>query len=480
MAAVYYKVITITGQSGAGTDYQIKLEVGESAGSAGADFHLANRTSDFPTAKDDGGDLSFTDSTGATPLDFWVEAVAGAGPNRTATIWVEVAADLGTNKDIRCYFNDSGASNLSDGDSTFPFFDDFTEGSLNGTKWPTTIDAPAVDGSDNLILDNDDGVLGNVEFGVGYEIRARAKADEQDIVFVALADTVSTTSNNRLNIGNTDVDVDDFDKFFRAYTKAGVNTTPKTDGWTDFRNTYYQYWIKRFSVSSITTGQESDSVNFVDTTFIPIIDLRPSIWVFDSSQESTLTVDWVFVKKVQPTEPAFSSAGGAISEVSLSESFTADDAILGFNMTQRIAESFSADDALTRQMIFEGGGVISESLTVDDAMAAWNMTARIAESFGINDTWFRDTGFVIDRNRFHQNVTGQHISIKFQHGDLDQIVYLEDLGLGIGVFPKVWGQDQVNMNLTSNHISLKLQHDTLDEILYLQTVGFDIFTHAQR
>ncbi|MBU1151777.1 Ig-like domain-containing protein, partial [Patescibacteria group bacterium] len=56
------KAITLTGQSGAGTDFQIKLAVGESSGSGGADFHLEGNSADFPAEKNDGGDLRFADN----------------------------------------------------------------------------------------------------------------------------------------------------------------------------------------------------------------------------------------------------------------------------------------------------------------------------------------------------------------------------------------------------------------------------------
>jgi len=90
------------------------------------------------------------------------------------------------------------------------------------------------------------------------------------------------------------------------------------------------------------------------------------------------------------------------------------------------------------------------------------------------------TDFRIARHRFNLNLTNQHIALKYQHDTLDETLMLQDVGLGIGAFPGVWGANSHNLNLTSNHITLKFQHDTLDEILYLEDVGFEIFTHGQR
>ncbi len=89
------------------------------------------------------------------------------------------------------------------------------------------------------------------------------------------------------------------------------------------------------------------------------------------------------------------------------------------------------------------------------------------------------TEFTISRNRFKLNLQGQHIGLKFQHDTLDEGVQLEDVGIGIGLFPRAW-QNQHNMNLNGNHITLKFVHNVLDEIVYLQDVGFNIFTHGWR
>ncbi len=133
----YRKKITITGQSGAGTDYQIKLKVGESSGASGANFHLEGHSSNFPSNSNQSGDLRFTDDDGTTQLDFWVEKVDGTSPNRVATVWVEVKDNLDSNVDIYCYYGNSSAGNVSSGDDTFVFFDDFEESSLKSgwTFW---------------------------------------------------------------------------------------------------------------------------------------------------------------------------------------------------------------------------------------------------------------------------------------------------------------------------------------------------------
>ena len=115
----YRRRITISGSSGAGAGYQVLLKIGESSGATGCHFHLDGKSASFPSGKNQGGDLRFTASDGATLLSFWVENVTGTSPNRVAYIWVKVSADLGTNQDIYCYFGNPNATNASSDANTF-------------------------------------------------------------------------------------------------------------------------------------------------------------------------------------------------------------------------------------------------------------------------------------------------------------------------------------------------------------------------
>lgn len=308
------KKINIQGQSGAGTNYQIVFGVGESVGASDYDFHLNGNSQDFPSAKNDGGDLRFTDNDGETLLDFWVESVSGTTPNRTAKIWVEVADNLDTDQSIYCYYNNASASNYSNGEDTFPFFDDFDDGSLDTSKW-TVLSGSVSESGDSLELDNNDEIEGDTAFGKGYAHRARSKADEQDIVFCALR----SDTNNRLLVDNSDLHYsDDFDRIRFLSTKEGSQPSDiYHDGWDDFRNTYSIYEIQNISDSLIKYSQNENNSSYSDSTYIPTVDLPIWFWVWDSSQESTLTVDWSLIRKCIETEPSFiASYSEESSEVS--------------------------------------------------------------------------------------------------------------------------------------------------------------------
>ena len=109
----YRKPITIdnTGNLDDLTNYQIKVT-------------LSSSNFDFSKAQSSGEDLRFTDSDGTTLIDYWIESYDNSG--QTATTWVEVPSiSSSSTKTIYMYYGNSIASDASNGDNTFEFFDDF-------------------------------------------------------------------------------------------------------------------------------------------------------------------------------------------------------------------------------------------------------------------------------------------------------------------------------------------------------------------
>lgn len=301
------KQINITGSVGAGTDYQIKLIVGESSGSGVVDFHVENHSLSFPSDKNVSGDLRFTDNDGNTVLKFWVEKVEGVTPNRKAVIWVKISDDLGSNQYIYCYYRKSSPSNVSNGEQTFVLFDDFEGGSLDTGKWD--LSGVVSVGSSEVTLNNDDTILSKNKYGFSHSFHCRAKADEQDTAFLDVRDTLSNHDEN-LRIANSDITFpNDFDKYFLVTFKNSVEHNYYEDNWEDFRNTYYNYCIRRIANNKVVFEQENHSSIYADSNYISTQDLGIGMWVWDSTQESTLICDWCFIKKCIDSEPAYGSSG---------------------------------------------------------------------------------------------------------------------------------------------------------------------------
>jgi len=137
----YRKKITISGSTGAGTGYQVKLLLGESSGASGEDFDLENHCLNFPN------DLRFTNNDGTTLLDHWLEDTSGTTPNRLITLWIEITDSLESDVDIYCYYGKAGDSSASNGTNTFEFFDDFDTGTVpDPTKWTKLTGSPSISG----------------------------------------------------------------------------------------------------------------------------------------------------------------------------------------------------------------------------------------------------------------------------------------------------------------------------------------------
>jgi len=127
----YRKSHVITGAAGDGTDYQVKIVVHSGSGEdgVGEDVYLNGNSLNWPD------DIRFVDNDETTELDHWLESSDAS----TATFWVEVKDDLGSDPTIYIYYGNSAASSASNGDNTFLFFDDFAGINLNTEKW--TVDA---------------------------------------------------------------------------------------------------------------------------------------------------------------------------------------------------------------------------------------------------------------------------------------------------------------------------------------------------
>lgn len=134
------KSVTLSRASGAVTNYQMKLLVGESSGATGEDVDCGGLcAADFD-------DLRFTAADGTTLLDYWIESVTGTTPNQLATVWIEFDS-IGTGATtFYMYYGNAGAAAVSSGANTFIAFDDFewgndednidvSGGSITWTKW---------------------------------------------------------------------------------------------------------------------------------------------------------------------------------------------------------------------------------------------------------------------------------------------------------------------------------------------------------
>jgi len=322
----YRKRITISGSTGAGTNYQVPLKVGESAGSTGAHFHVEGHSAKFPSGKNDSGDLRFAASDGVTPLDFWVESVVGTSPNRVAYVWVKVSADLGTNQDIYCYYGNPAATNVSNGDNTFLFFDDFNTNTI-GTKWGRN-DGTTIQDTSSSYCYIDTANSRAVIDSVGYEALvtktfsvARPVAIETKFLQTAF---VSGAQNYTGGILYYDPATSpNFNTYSYHSWTDGIyarirygGTTSFTDYLGDVVNIAANTWAINQMI--LTTDTVYAKFYTVDRTFKGQSSLANADWnnkkigldnFIDGTAGEPAYFDWVLVRKYVSPEPAFYSAG---------------------------------------------------------------------------------------------------------------------------------------------------------------------------
>jgi len=257
------------------TDYQVKLNV----------TYDSDMNNDF-------SDLRFTDENDTNEIPYWKENVSDG---EWAIVWIKVPNSINTTNRILAYmyYGNSEATDTSNGENTFEFFDDFDDEDINTTKWNVNQDSPN-ESLGLMILDNDDDITGKVLFGYNHSFEALAKADEQDSLFVG----GYNDSSNLVELFNDDnLDGEgDYDSLTLGGSRGGSVTFTSIDNLIDIRNYYLIYRLDRLQNAYVSAYQ--DGTLFYDTyTDTPLLDT--AIWhsAYDSTQESTLYLNWTRVRK---------------------------------------------------------------------------------------------------------------------------------------------------------------------------------------
>jgi len=346
----YRKQINITGSAGAGTNYQVKLLVGETSGASGEQFDLAGHCTSFPN------DIKFTDDDGLTELSYWVESTAGTTPNQLATVWVKVADDLGSNQSIYIYYGKSGQSSASSGDDTFLLFDDFNDASLDTNKWQAGscggsiseasgylrliqagVDAnkPSLRSKNQILYDNIKmeykGLLEDSSGFNGSEVGAVLHWDGTYNGMCWPNNSFLVLSEPALNEWRMAKVIDG------TYTDLSMPAYYFDTSWHNYSFSYYNEYLN-------CTFDGSNVVNATDSTSFS----GRYIGFFGRGIYSSSRIDDVRVRKYAATEPAFASAGSEVNNVAPSfsvapyESPTSDDTTptnLGANVTFKATAS---------------------------------------------------------------------------------------------------------------------------------------------
>jgi hypothetical protein len=301
----YRKAVTLSRASGAVTNYQMKLLVGESSGATGENVDCGGLcASDFD-------DLRFTAADGTTLLDYWIESVSGATPNQLATIWIEFDS-IGTGATtFYMYYGNSDAAAVSNGANTFLFFDHFEGSSLNGDNWFHWLNNGTTGVSGSILT-----VTGHASYNA-WGCKQKFGTDK------AFRGRVSVTSETPGGNDNLIFGIDD-------RSDDGTYVGSGTDSGSFYNDTSKRYLSQREGTANL--GARSDSLsggyNILEVIRNSTTNLKLSIGdsikntksanfaldtcgflIYSNTASWSISWDWVAVREYRDTGPAWGAWG---------------------------------------------------------------------------------------------------------------------------------------------------------------------------
>ena len=259
-------------------------------------------------------------------LDFWVERVEGTSPNRVAYVWVEVSADLGDSQNIYCYYGNSGASNVSNGENTFLFFDDFNDNAFDTSKWEkyepsgTDIAEESQQLHEDANTDNCDVTTVSASFPVGTAFRARLKRDDSG----TYCNWFLMFTNDSGGTGKRSQD-DSYIETIR-WANAGNNVILHSTGGSDptvynsdvTQGVFYIAEVIRKASDTVKGFLWDDNYSALGNAEDIITANSDSLFVslYTGGSSGDTKMDYCFVRKYNSPEPAFSSAGNEETGIS--------------------------------------------------------------------------------------------------------------------------------------------------------------------
>lgn len=274
-------------------------------------------------------DVVFTSSDGATLLDHYTEMVNSSWSttqNEWCIKWVEVPTNLNdSDATIYMYFGNPSASSSSSGDDTFLYFDDFLGDTLDA-DWVTsgTIEmSPTGDGGDTWVqFEDDDSIYSYTDFGFGHAVKTKSTTNNHDGALVRFVSSTDVVPSDWIDITTTDAVEVDFDDYHvrTGYDYPPDYTSLEGENCDTFNAPpWHTYEIQRNMTNNIIQYEQDDRNMQNITTFIPPDNLGVGMCVWDSSQESTLTCDWIFVRKFVSPEPTFTFGSREAVAISCTE-----------------------------------------------------------------------------------------------------------------------------------------------------------------
>lgn len=285
----YRKSFTINNTGSNLTNYQIMFTVNRSSGTdSGTTVYLNGK------CQDDYDDIRFVAADDTTLYDYWVES----NTSTVATVWVEFSSLSTGDTDCYLYYNNTGASAVSNGTTTFQFFDDFPGSSVDTGKW-TVGGSPTVSSDEITIHANSDSLKGKTGFGTNYALRIRCKYAYLEYSKGPHFGFLAYSGTNQVMTWRTDPGgiLCVYTILSGANSRGGLSSNPPV-------NTYHTFEVVRngsTSASLVLPGYTTGTV----TTNIPTDTEYPYLY----GASTNVICDWVAVRKYTATAPTVSAWG---------------------------------------------------------------------------------------------------------------------------------------------------------------------------
>ena len=283
----YRKLITLSRASGAVSNYQMKLLVGESSGATGENVDCGAK------CQTDFDDIRFTTSDGTTLLDYWIESISGATPNQLATIWIEFNTIGTAATTFYMYYGNAAATAVSNGVNTFLFFDDFNNASIDA-KWST--EGTVIESGTEISIAASSALYTDNAFATNTRWVAQVKA---------------TTRASWINLLSCQIDGSNYitvvayggDWFTEVDTKAGASDWNEYDVAED--SNYHRHEFTRNG----TTNVKHLIDNVLKTTNTTNVPSGSGVLYISTDSGDAAKVEWCFISQFLATEPAWGSWG---------------------------------------------------------------------------------------------------------------------------------------------------------------------------
>jgi hypothetical protein len=367
-----------------------------------------------------------------------------------AVFWVEVADDLSTNAvTIYIYYGKSDATTTSNGDNTFPFFDDFEDGVINTNKWVTSGTVTETggylqcgSGADSLARQNS---ANYPLVGPGYAIRQRALVSVVDSVYAYLGFSDETLTNYALCPNS----------YYSSITKNSVSYQ-YTDWGVGTAYAIYDILWTSAAVKYYCNGV----LKATHTTYVPTVNMG----AYQRAYTTTVYTrcDWILIRKYVDPEPAHGSWGSEETPavaytVTLTESLGLKDSVVKASSVVK-RELLGLSDVYGRT--WAAHRTYTEPLGLSDVVVK-NVSVAKAESLGLSDVYAR----VWSIYRVYSELLG----LKDTTAKSVSAFRAESLGL-VDFYSRSWTAHRVfaePLGLSDVVSSVRLYAQTLTELLGL-------------